>query len=121
VVESHAEALLGERPDPTATTSERVRALLAATLAEGDVSLAAMAAHLHMSERSLQRRLASEGRVFDELLEGLRRELALRYLGDRAMAISEIADLLGYSEASAFHRAFKRWTGRTPSEARRAA
>jgi AraC-like DNA-binding protein len=51
-------------------------------------------------------------------VEDLRRELALRYLAERRMAIAEIAFLLGFSEASAFHRAFRRWSGRTPADYR---
>jgi len=121
VVERHAEALLAARPDPQATTSQRVRHLLAGALADGDATLAAMAARLRMSERSLQRRLADEGVSFDAVLDDLRRELALRYLAAPSVAIAEVAYLLGYSEPSAFHRAFKRWTGVTPAEARRRA
>ncbi len=119
VIVRHAEALLGARPAPTARTAERVRRLIADTLGDGDVSLTAIAARLRLSERSLQRRLADEDTTFDALVEELRRELALRYLGDPHVAIAEVAYLLGYSEPSAFHRAFKRWTGRTPAEARR--
>ena len=58
--------------------------------------------------------------TFDGLLDDLRRQLATRYLADPKIGISEVAYLLGYSEPSPFHRAFKRWTGRTPAEARRA-
>jgi AraC-like DNA-binding protein len=118
IILRHAEAVLATRPDPRASTVERVRHLLARTLGEGDATLAAVAAQLHMSERSLQRRLADEDRTFDAILDDLRRELALRYLADPLVSIAEIAFLLGYSEASAFHRAFKRWTGATPAEMR---
>jgi AraC-like DNA-binding protein len=59
--------------------------------------------------------------TFDALLDELRRELALRYLADPKIAVSEVAYLLGYSEPSPFHRAFKRWTGKTPTEARKQA
>jgi len=52
-------------------------------------------------------------------LKSLRHDLALRYLSDPHISISEVAYLTGYSEPSAFHRAFKRWTGRTPSDLRR--
>jgi len=123
VIERHAEALLAARPEPAETTGNRVRRLLADLLGEGEtgVSLAAVARRLRMSERSLQRRLAAEGLGFDPLLDDLRRELALRYLADEKLAIAEVAYLLGYSEPSAFHRAFKRWTGATPAEARRGA
>jgi AraC-like DNA-binding protein len=120
VVVRHAEGLLAARPARPESTGDRVRRLLAAALGDGEAeaTLAAAAAKLHMSERSLQRRLTDEGTTFDVLLEDLRKGLALRYLSDRKVAIAEIAYLLGYSEPSAFHRAFKRWTGKTPTEAR---
>lgn len=125
IIERHAEALLAARPEPAASHGQRVRRALSAALGTGegerDASLPAIAARLGTSERSLQRHLADEGLSFDALLEELRRELALRYLADRSLAIAEVAYLLGYSEPSAFHRAFKRWTGTTPSEARRRA
>ncbi|MBE7452083.1 MAG: AraC family transcriptional regulator [Kofleriaceae bacterium] len=118
IVERHAEVLLAARPAPAQLTA-RVRHHLTAVLADGGATLVATAAHLRLSERSLQRRLAGEGATFEALLDELRRELASRYLGDRALAIGEVAYLLGYSEPSAFHRAFKRWTGTTPADARR--
>jgi len=71
-----------------------------------------------MSERSLQRKLSAEATTFDQLLDELRHGLSLRYLADPRISIAETAYLLGYSEPSAFHRAFKRWTGQTPSQAR---
>jgi AraC-like DNA-binding protein len=119
VVVRHAEALLAERP-AAETTAGTVRRMLTRLLGDDEAgcSLTAVSASLHMSERSLQRRLADEGVSFDALLDELRRELALRYLADEKVAIAEIAYLLGYSEPSAFHRAFKRWTGTTPAEAR---
>ncbi len=120
VMQRHAEALLAARP-VTQATSERVRQLLARSLGEGAASLAYVASELKSSERSVQRHLADEGTSFDAVLDELHRELALRYLADRKLAIGEVAYLLGYSEPSPFHRAFKRWTGLTPSEARRRA
>jgi AraC-like DNA-binding protein len=121
VIERHAEALLAARPDPARGTADRVRHLLSRALGEGEATLATVADRLHMSERSLQRKLADDGVTFDALLDELRRDLALRYLADPKIAIAEVAYLLGYSEPSPFHRAFKRWTGVTPSEARRRA
>jgi AraC-like DNA-binding protein len=120
IVVRNAEALLAERPAAAETAAGKVRRILTALLGDDDAgaSLAAVSAKLHMSERSLQRRLADEGVTFDALLDELRRELAVRYLADEKVAIAEIAYLLGYSEPSAFHRAFKRWTGTTPAEAR---
>lgn len=121
LIERHADALLEARPDPSLSAADRVRRVLSAHLGDGDVSLGAVAEHLRTSERTLQRKLADEGVSFDVLLDDLRRDLALRYLADPKLAVSEIAYLLGYSEPSPFHRAFKRWTGKTPAEARRRA
>jgi AraC-like DNA-binding protein len=123
VVIRHAEAMLAARPESAESVGNRVRRFIAAALGEGEgaATLAAAADKFRMSERSLQRRLAEEGVGFDGLLEELRKDLAVRYLSDPKIAIAEIAYLLGYSEPSAFHRAFKRWTGATPREARQRA
>jgi AraC-like DNA-binding protein len=118
VLERHADALLAALPSPSETTADRVRQFLSKTLGEGTPSLADSAARLKMAERSLQRKLADEGLTFEALLDEVRQKLALRYLADRKLAVAEVAYLLGYSEPSPFHRAFKRWTGKTPSEAR---
>lgn len=118
IIVRQAEALLAVRPEVVETTADRVRRLLVASLGEGDITLAGMADKLRMSERTLQRRLADEGLTFDDLVEQQRKQLALQYLSDPKLAVSEVAYLLGYSEPSAFHRAFKRWTGMTPKEMR---
>ena len=119
VIVRHAEDLLSALPDPSDSFASRLRRLISAQLASGGATLTAAAHALKLSERSLQRRLADDGVTFDAIVEEVRRELALRYLADPALAIGEIAYLLGYSEPSAFHRAFKRWTGQTPAQARR--
>lgn len=118
VILRQANAMMAALPDPTRSFAARVRQHILGVLGETEVSLAATARGLKLSERSLQRRLADEGVTFDALLDELRRELALRYLASPTMAIGEVAYLLGYSEPSAFHRAFKRWTGKTPAEVR---
>jgi AraC-like DNA-binding protein len=120
VILRQANALLASLPDPHDSFANRIRRIVSAQLAHGSVTLADVARELHMSERSVQRRLADDEQTFDAIVEELRRELALRYLRDKALAIGEVAYLLGYSEPSAFHRAFKRWTGSTPAEARAA-
>jgi len=74
-----------------------------------------------MSERTLGRKLADEGLNFTDILQQLRRDLAVRYLDDRKLRLSKIAWLLGFKEVSAFTHAYKRWTGKTPSEIRTAA
>jgi AraC-like DNA-binding protein len=71
-----------------------------------------------MSKRTLTRKLAEEELKFSEIFEQLRHDLAVRYLHDRKLHVSKIAWLLGFNEVSAFTHAFKRWTGKTPSEIR---
>ena len=65
--------------------------------------------------RTLQRRLKMEGTTYKKLLEEIRKELAKQFLYKKTATIEEIAQFLGYAEASAFRRAFKRWTGVVPS------
>jgi AraC-like DNA-binding protein len=118
VIERHAEAMLAARPAPATTHAARVQQELAGMLQAGAVSLRTVAQRLRLSPRTLQRRLASEGASFDGLLENLRCDLALRYLSDAGIGIAQVAYLLGYAEPSPFNRAFRRWTGATPSEFR---
>jgi AraC-like DNA-binding protein len=79
-----------------------------------------IARSLGMSKRTLIRRLSDEGLNFTEILQQLRRDLAVRYLDDRKLHVSKIAWLLGFHEVSGFTHAFKRWTGKTPSQMRTA-
>jgi AraC-like DNA-binding protein len=87
-------------------------------LPHGMARAAEIARRLGFSQRTFARRLALEGLTFSEVLESLRRELAGQYLADSGLSISQIAWLLGYRETSAFAHAFRRWTGKTPREAR---
>jgi AraC-like DNA-binding protein len=98
--------------------ADRVRSVLDDELRGGEPTASRLAARLKMSVRSLNRLLAAENTSYYELLDGLRRDLAERHLADQHMSISEVGFLLGFSELSSFHRAFKRWTGRTPSQFR---
>ncbi len=100
--------------------SGRAQAVIVGRLGKGASDLAAVAGALQVSERTLQRRLEEEGTRFNRIHDQARRSLALTYLRDRRLGIAEVAWLLDYVELSAFYRAFKRWTGTTPSEHRRA-
>ncbi len=82
----------------------------------GQIGAMRLAGGLGMSGRTLARRLAEQGLTPARLVEELRRQLANRYLAERAFPLGRITYLLGYSDLSAFTRAFRRWTGRTPSE-----
>ncbi|HFK2004807.1 TPA: AraC family transcriptional regulator [Pseudomonas aeruginosa] len=82
-------------------------------------ALPLIAERLGMHERSLQRRLAERGVVFEAMLERIRRELADLYLAEARMPMAQVAGLLGYTEQSSFNRACRRWHGLAPRERRR--
>jgi len=98
----------------------KVENAIAPLLPHGSASVQEVAQRLGVSPRTLARRLASEGSTFAGILDGLRRDLARRYLEEPNLPIAEIAWLLGYQESSSFNHAFRRWTGRTPKEVRSA-
>jgi AraC-like DNA-binding protein len=118
LIREHADALLAKLPNARAITM-RVRDLIAKELAGGDPSVAQIARQLPMGERTLARRLEQEGTTFKEVLDGLRKQLALAYVEENELSLSEVATALGFSQSAAFHRAFKRWTGETPMSYRR--
>jgi AraC-like DNA-binding protein len=94
--------------------SQRVLALISTRLTGAVPSLPSLARELAMSGRHLQRTLKEEGTTYQELLDTARRERAMLQLARPGATAAEVALLLGYSEAGAFTRAFKRWTGTTP-------
>ena len=94
----------------------RVENAISSLLPHGKVVVDDVARSLGMSKRTLIRRLSDERLNFTEVRQQLRRELAIRYLDDPKLNISKIAWLLGFNEVSAFTHAFKRWTGKTPSQ-----
>lgn len=97
-----------------------VRHRISAALPHGDPGADAVADGLGMSARTLRRRLRDCGATHQKLLDEVRHELALRALEQRGISVNEVAFLLGFSDASAFHKAFRRWTGRRPGELLRA-
>jgi len=96
-----------------------VRRLLAIPPRENDMSIAVVAQRLAMSPRTLQRRLAEEQTSFEGLRDAMRKQVAEAYLADPTLSLGEVAFLLGFSEAGAFHRAFKRWYKVTPQAFRK--
>jgi AraC-like DNA-binding protein len=114
----HAERVLQELPQALPIT-RRVKGLIAEELSDGHPGCAHIAQRLQMSPRTLERRLELEGTTFTHLLEEVREGLALRYVGDQELPLSQVATLLGFSQTTAFHRAFRRWTGQTPLQYRR--
>ena len=96
----------------------RCRASLLERMTSGEFSEEDLARDLHMSRRSLQRRLSEADASYQSLVDDTRRDMALRYIRDPARSATDITFLLGYSQQSAFTRAFRRWTGMSPSEYR---
>jgi AraC-like DNA-binding protein len=78
-----------------------------------------VAKELGMSSRSLTRRLSELDTSFGRIVQELRRKLALKYLGEGELAVTEVAFLLGYSEVSTFNHSFRRWTGKSPTQYKR--
>lgn len=98
--------------------SERIRRLLRRRL-DGELpSLAAVGDWLAMTPQTLRRRLREEGHGFQALKDGLRRDTAIACLAQLELSLLTIANRVGFSEASTFHRAFKKWTGVAPGEYR---
>jgi AraC-like DNA-binding protein len=83
-------------------------------LSTGAIGIDSVARALGCSRQTLYRRLKAEGITFAQLLDGLRRRLALRFVREEGLSVKEAAWRLGFSEPAAFSRAFKRWTGQTP-------
>jgi AraC-like DNA-binding protein len=102
--------------DPAFTAMVRQR--LVASMGGGVLSMAQVAHSLGTSPRSLHRRLSEEGTSFNDLLDEIRRQFAQKYLARPRLAIAEVAHLVGFNDPSAFFKAFRRWTGVTPSEYR---
>lgn len=115
VLERHAAVV----PAPVGPDGDIVLRVRAALAARPGVALDTVARGFAMAPRTLQRRLAAAGVSYKGLFEAVRREVAAQLLDDRALAVAEVGYLLGFSEPSAFHRAFKRWFGVTPLAFRR--
>ncbi len=116
-IEPMAEAAL--RAQPTLNDfAARVAGHLRSRLPEG-ASMEEVARALHMSERTLQRRLEQEGTRFSDVLDGVRESLARQWVSDRALTLADVTYRLGFSDLPTFSRAFKRWTGKPPGTFRR--
>lgn len=106
----------GAPPAPSGFRTE-VEGRLEPLLASGEVGIERVARDLGYSRQTLYRRLKAEGVTYERLLDGLRRRLALRFMRE-GLSVKDAAYRLGFSDPAAFSRAFKRWTGTSPSDMR---
>lgn len=118
VVQQTCDRLLAELHDAAGLAGRVAALLLQAPGRFADIE--AVAAQLQLGARTLRRRLQLEGTSYQQVLDGVRRQLAIDYLRDTAMSTEDIAAQLGFSDAANFRHAFKRWTGRATSAYRQA-
>lgn len=120
ILKEHVERVLSEFPDSD-DVLRAVSKAIAESFGDGPPNLERIGKRLGMSSRTLERRLKEHGVVFRNLVSDIRCRLAVDHLKRGTQTLAEIAFLLGYSEVSAFTRAFRRWCGSTPSQYRSAA
>jgi len=118
LIERHATWMVAELGDDHATLSDRVRRAIFHLFQREAMTIVHVARTLGVSSRSLQRQLRAEGTSFRELVDEVRREIAISHVKAGRTPLATIALLLDFSDASAFHRSFRRWTGKSPSEFR---
>ena len=99
--------------------ADQVARVVLSSLSSGNVTIEHVATVLESSPRTIQRRLYERGLSFNDVVANTRLDLARRYLSDTSLTLTDVAFLLGYSDLSAFSRAFRRWTGQTAITFRR--
>lgn len=119
-LDAHVEVLLARLGEGPPGTAEAVRRAVARDLSAGPPSLACVAKALAMAPRTLQRRLEAEGTDYRSVVDTTREDAARAYLADGRYAVGEVAYLVGFSDPSAFQKAFTRWTGKSPGAYRAA-
>lgn len=118
VLSERADALLKSLQE-SKTARGHVESLLVPILHTGDVSMDTIAEKVGVSRQTLYRNLKAEGVTYEQVLDELRHKMALNFLAGKKVSVNETAYLVGFSEPAAFSRAFKRWTGTSPSAARK--
>jgi AraC-like DNA-binding protein len=116
---SYWETALARRSSRQNSIRAAVENAILPLLPHGKARIGKVAEDLGVSSRTLSRRLAAEGVTFAQVFDEMRADLAEGYLSDRSLSITHIAWLLGFQEASAFTHAYKRWTGKPPTDRRR--
>lgn len=117
VLNRYAAELLARLPAGD-SYADHVRWAVTHVIQRGSPTLAAIAREMHASARTVQRRLSDAGTTHTRLVDEVRRQLAMRYIESPLLSITETAFLLGYEDERSFRRAFKKWTGKSPTQAR---
>ena len=107
-----------ENLDRSKSTKGRVESLLIPVLHTGEATMDMIAGKLALSGQTLFRKLKVEGVTFEQVLDDVRHKLALHYLSGKKVSVHETAYLVGFSDPGSFSRAFKRWTGSSPTTMR---
>lgn len=105
-------------PSNAQALTAQIRALIGKDFSHEFPAFEAIASQLKMTPQTLRRRLKDEANSYQAIKDNVRRDAAIHYLSRPQLSVEEIALLMGFSEASTFHRAFKKWTGLTPGEYR---
>lgn len=119
MMDAYADRLLAELSQSDGLLGQ-VRSLMVEAMESGAVSLDVVAGQLAITPRTLQRRLSDQGTSFKSLLDEVRKGLALTYIAQPFIDLAELGYLLGFSDQTAFQRAFKKWTGTTPGKYKKA-
>ena len=105
----------GAEPRATARSiTHRIREILGEDFRREMPSFEALTGLLNMSARTLRRRLEREGTSYQRIKDNARRDLAIRLLRREGLTVSDVAERVGFSDPSSFHRSFRRWTGLAP-------
>ena len=115
VLHTHAESLLSKVDVPN-SFADGIRGMIAGRLCHGNFSAEEIAASVKMAKRTLNRKLGEQGVTYQELLDDVRKAMAIAYLEQGECSVQTIPFLLGYSDSRGFLRAFKRWTGYSPKQ-----
>lgn len=109
-------AYILHRPDHDDSLRNRVRTLIAQQSLKDQPSLDEIAQRLHMTPRSIGRKLQEEGTSLRKIKTSLRREYAIKLMSTENLSVADVSERVGFSETASFCRAFKRWTGKSPSQ-----
>lgn len=116
ILQQQAEVLLQEYNESSKDFYQTIKRALIQCINESSMTLKSLSLRMNMTSRTLQRRLKEENLNFNQLLKDTRLEMARQYLDENTLSLTAISELLGYTEQSAFSRAFKQWAGETPKQ-----